>query len=173
MKAARLFWSCWHEAAQLLRRGPSNQWGQNTWWEKVAGAQDAVCGKPRLPQCTAAPACSQDVPHLPPLIGRWPQMRDDLMACVCVFSLPQSAISRDICNELAGHTAAIGSWEQHILMGVVRSWRTRAVIKVLPAIFLGYDNRDISLQTVRGKSEKPIICRLMSLTSEKPQRIKR
>lgn len=32
------------------------------------------------------PACSQDVPHLPPLIGRWPQMRDDLMACVCVFS---------------------------------------------------------------------------------------
>lgn len=61
---------------------------------------------------TCAP---QDVPHLPSLIGRWPQMRDDLMACVCVFSCFSQPLAGTFLTSWLRHAAVSRSWEQLFL----------------------------------------------------------
>ena len=107
--------------------------------------------------------CYQDVPHLPPLIGRWPQMRDDSMACVCVFSC--------LSQPLAG--TSVTSWpgallraeaESNTLMGGTAIVTDLVVIKALRAISLGYANRHILLQIGQGKGKKLLKHRLMLFT---------
>lgn len=70
LKAARLFWSRQHGGSPIT--GDATCLTRGLMGGRWRGARDTACGWARLPQCTAAPTCSQDVPHLPPLIGRWP-----------------------------------------------------------------------------------------------------
>jgi len=149
MKAALLLSSCWHglpnyrdvpcvtsEAKHLMEKG-----GRSTGRCMGVGEATAVhrCSCV-LSRCSASPLSNWQMAS----DARW---FNGLRVC---FFLPQSAISRDICNELAGRTAESGSWDQHFLMGVVRSWQTWAVIKVFS---LGYDNRDITFQIVQSRTK--------------------
>lgn len=116
MKAALLFWSCWHgvpnygdaacltSEAKHLMGGGGGSMGRCLW----VGEATAVhrCSRV-LSRCSTSPPSNWQMAS----DARW---FNGLRVC---FFLPQSAISRDICNELARRAAESGSWEQHFLMG--------------------------------------------------------
>lgn len=165
MKALLLFWSCWHgvpnyedgacltsEAKHLMGDG-GRRMGHCLW----VGEATAVhrCSRV-LSRCSTSPPSNWQMAS----DARW---FNGLRVC---FFLPQSAISRDICNELARRTAESGSWEQHFLMG-------GSVI----VTDLGGNQRTLSyffwvmiIETSRFKlsaaEEKAIINRLMLFTQK-------
>lgn len=116
MKAVLLFWSGWHgvpnygdaacltSEAKHLMGGGGGRTGSRSWVGEATAVHRCSCV---LSRCSTSPPSNWQMA----LDVRWfngPRV---------FFFLPQSAISRDICNELARHTAESGSWERHFLMG--------------------------------------------------------
>lgn len=133
---------------QLRKRGPSNRWGQTPDGRRreqepemrlwVGAAATMHCCSCMLSRCCTSPPSNWQMAS----DARW---FNGLRARVVVFSffflMSQSAISRDIWNELARRTAESRSRKQRCLMGEVwwRRW-TWAVIKAPWALSLRCDN---------------------------------
>lgn len=148
----------------------------NTWWEDATGAWDAALW---LGEATAAYRCSHVLSRCstsPPsnwqmaLDARWFNGLCEVF--FFFFSLPQPAISRDICNDLARRTAESGRWEQHFLMGgsaIVTDFGGNLGTQ---RYYFWVNDNNFKLPTSQGKTIYKKKNHLMLFSPERLQRIK-
>lgn len=126
----------------------------NTWWEEATGAWDAALW---LGEATAVYRCSHVLSRCSTSPSSNWQMALDArwfngLCEVFFFFLPQPAISRDICNDLARRTAESGRWEQHFLMGVCAIVTDFGGNLGTQRYYFWVDDNNFKLSTSEGKS---------------------